>query len=317
MSIIILDGYPGNPGDLSWDRLRQLAPCTIYDRTPSSQVVERAQGHDILLTNKVSITAEQIEALPQLRFIGVLATGFNIIDVEAAHRHGITVCNVPAYSTASVAQLTIAHLLNICCQVQHYTLEARQGLWSRQPFFSYTNTPVIELADKTIGIVGLGQIGSAVARMALGLGMRVQAFTSKDAATLPEGIRKAKSLDDLLATSHVVTLHCPLTPTTRHLIDARALSLMRHDAILLNTSRGPLVDEQALTEALSSRQIMAAGLDVLETEPPRDDNPLLALDNCYITPHMAWASFEARKRLMAITADNIEAFLAGKPINTV
>ena len=315
--IAVLDGYAGNPGDLSWDRLQQLATCHIYDRTLPHQVVERAAGHEMLLTNKVPITASHMDRLPQLRYIGVLATGYNIVDVEAAHSRGIIVTNAPAYSTASVAQLAIAHLLNICCQVQHYTLEARQGAWSRSHDFSYTSTPVMELAGKTMGIVGLGQIGSAVAHTALALGMHVQALTSKAHDALPTGIDKCPTLHRLLATSHVVSLHCPLTADNRHMIDAEALALMRHDAILLNTSRGPLIDENALAEALRRRHILAAGIDVMENEPPRPDNPLLALDNCYITPHIGWASTEARQRLMDITVANVQAYLAGAPINVV
>ena len=317
LNIVVLDAYVANPGDLSWAEVAQLGRLTIYDRTPPELVCERARNAHALLVNKVALNADTLAALPQLRYIGVLATGYNIVDIDAAHRRGITVTNVPAYSTASVAQLTMAHLLNICCQVQHYTTEVRNGLWSRCPDFSFTDTRLLELSGKRLGVVGFGQIGSAVAKIALALGMRVSAFTSKSADRLPPDVDKAPDLDTLLAHSDVVTLHCPLTATTRHLIDARRLALFKHGAILLNTARGPLVDEQALTEALRSGHLLAAGLDVMALEPPAADNPLLREPGCYITPHIAWASEEARRRLMDIVAQNLRAFTRGTPQNVV
>ena len=258
-----------------------------------------------------------MEQWPKLRYIGVIATGFNIVDIEAARDHGIVVTNVPAYSTPSVAQLAIAHLLNICCQVQHYTDEVRDGMWSRCPDFSFTDTRLMEVAGKEMGIVGFGQIGQAVAHIALALGMTVCAYTSKDASALPPGVTKAESLDALMASCDVLSLHCPLTPETRGMIDRRRLAMMKPTAIVLNTSRGPLIDEEALAEALHENRIMAAGLDVLATEPPKADNPLLKAPNCYFTPHIAWASAEARARLMVVITRNLKTFMEGHPENKV
>ncbi len=317
-NIVVLDAYVSNAGDMHWDALQRLAPCKMWDRTAPSEVVERAAQATIVLTNKVCIDEPLMAQLPHLRYIGVMATGYNIVDVAAACRRGIVVTNVPAYSTASVAQLTIAHLLNISCQVHHYALESRQGVWSRNPDFSYVNTAVFEMAGKTLGIVGLGQIGSAVARIALAMGMRVQALTSKSPQTLAAmGVTAAPSLQHLLATSDVVSLHCPLTAANRHVIDAAALACMKPTAILLNTSRGPLVDEAALAHALRTGGIMAAGIDVMEQEPPRLDNELLQLSNCYVTPHIGWATTEARQRMMDIIVANVAAFLSGHPINVL
>ena len=317
LKIVVLDGYAGNPGDLSWDPLVVLADeCVIFDRTAPDQVLERAKGAQIVLTNKVQLTRSIIESLPDLRYIGVLATGYNIVDTEAAREHGVVVTNAPSYSTASVVQVVFAHLLNITNSVQHYTDEARRGVWSRCPDFSYINTNVTELADKSIAIVGLGNIGQAVVRVALALGMRVLAVTSKEQASLPQGVIKV-SLDEAFATCDVLTLHCPLTPDTRHLVNRERLATMKRSAIVINTSRGPVVDEYALAEALNHGVIAAAGVDVLEKEPPLVTNPLLTAANCYVTPHLAWASFEARQRLMRIVTDNVAAFIAGKPVNVV
>ena len=317
MKIVVLDAYTSNPGDLSWDGLRRLGECVIHDRTAPDLIVERSKDADAILINKVVISREIMEQLPRLRYIGILATGFNIVDVAAAHELGITVTNVPAYSTPSVAQIAIAHLLNICCRVQHYTDLVADGVWSRCPDFSFTDTRLMEVAGKRMGIVGFGQIGSAVARIAIALGMDVVAYTSKSPGQLPEGIGKVATLDELFATCDVVSLHCPLTPETRHLASRERIAMMKPSAILLNTSRGPLVDEQALAEALHEGRIMAAGLDVLEKEPPSGDNPLLTEPRCFITPHIAWASEEARARLMVVVVDNLAAFLAGKRMNVV
>ncbi len=316
MKIVVLDAYAGNPGDLSWDGMRKLGDCAIYDRTAPGDVVARAQGAEIVLTNKVVIDRKVIEALPRLKYIGVIATGYNVVDVAAASERGIVVTNVPAYSTNSVAQLVFAHLLNICDQVEHYTQEVHQGAWSRSADFTYINTPIIELAGKTMGIVGLGHIGQAVARIALALGMHVQAFTSKAQEALPQGITKA-DLDTLFATSDVVTLHCPLTDSTRGMVDARRLGLMKSTAILINTARGQLIDDMALAQALKSGKLLAAGIDVMSQEPPAATNPLLGLDNCYFTPHIGWASKEARVRLIDVITRNVAAFLKGSPINVV
>lgn len=317
MKIVVLDGYTENPGDLSWDALRQLGDCTVWERTAQSQIVERAAEADIVLTNKVPLGKAEFDALPKLKFVGVLATGYNIIDLDAASEHHVVVTNIPAYSTNSVAQMVMAHLLNIVNQVQHYTDEVRSGKWSSCPDFCFYDTPVFELSGKMIGIVGLGHIGMAVARIAVSMGMNVLAYTSKDAAALPDGVKKVLLLDDLFAASDVVTLHCPLTADTRHMVNAHRLGLMKKSAILINTGRGPLVDEQALADALNVGEIYAASVDVMSQEPPRADNPLLTARNCHFTPHIAWASKEARVRLMNIAVDNVKKFMAGQPVNVV
>lgn len=317
MKIVFLDAYTSNPGDLSWDGLKQLGECIIYDRSTPEQIVERSREADAILINKVIITREMMEQLPKLRYIGILATGFNYVDVVAAHELGIIVTNVPAYSTPSVAQLAWAHLLNICCMPQHYTDEVRGGLWGRCPDFSFTNTDLIELAGKTMGIVGFGQIGSTVARIARAMDMPVLAYTSKSQDQLPDGITRARNLEQVFAECDVVSLHCPLTPETRCLVNRERLALMKPTAILINTSRGMLVDEQALADALNEKRLFAAGLDVLPLEPPKDGSPLLTARNCFITPHLGWASKEARIRLIRVVEDNIRAFQAGKPVNVV
>lgn len=317
MKIVVLDGYTENPGDLSWDALRQLGDCTVWERTAQSQIVERATEADIVLTNKVPLGKAEFDALPKLKFVGVLATGYNIIDLDAASEHHVVVTNIPAYSTNSVAQMVMAHLLNIVNQVQHYTDEVRSGKWSSCPDFCFYDTPVFELSGKMMGIVGLGHIGMAVARIAVSMDMNVLAYTSKDAASLPDGVKKALQLDDLFAASDVVTLHCPLTADTRHMVNAHRLGLMKKSAILINTGRGPLVDEQALADALNAGEIYAASVDVMSQEPPRADNPLLTARNCHFTPHIAWASKEARVRLMDIAVDNVKKFMAGQPVNVV
>ena len=315
MKIVVLDGYGLNPGDLSWDDFEQIGQLTVYDRTPADKVVERACGAQAVITNKTPITDADMEALPDLKYIGVLATGYNIVDTAAAARRGIAVSNIPAYSTMSVAQMVFSLLLAITNRVEHYTDQNRRGRWASNPDFCYWDHPLIELAGKRMGIVGFGNTGSATARIALALGMTPVVYTSK--SSLPDGMEKATDLDSLFAGCDVVSLHCPLTDTTRHMVDARRLRLMKRSAILINTGRGPLVDEEALALALDDETIYAAGLDVLASEPPRKDNPLLTARNCFITPHIAWATFEARQRLMGIAADNLRAFIAGKPQNLV
>ncbi len=315
--IVVLDGYAGNPGDLSWSGLQQLAPCDIWDHTAPELVVPRCQGAEMVLTNKVALRADVIEQLPDLRYIGVMATGFNIIDNEVARQRGITVTNVPAYSTMSVAQLVIAHLLNITDHVQHYTQQAHDGVWSHCGDFSYMDVPIVEVADKLMGIVGLGQIGSAVARIAQALGMRVMAVTSKPQEQLPAGVMKAQSLDDMLRQADVVTLHCPLTPENRRMINAERLALMKPSAILINTARGALIDDQAVGDALNAGRLAAYATDVMDPEPPADDNPLITARNSFFTPHIGWASYDARVRLMDVITSNAAAYLAGKPVNVV
>lgn len=316
MKIVVLDGYGLNPGDLSWDGFKEFGEIEVYPRTAHGEVAERGRDADALLTNKVVISDELMDALPRLRYIGVLATGYNVVDVAAASRRGIVVTNIPAYSTDSVAQMTFAHLFNIVNRIGHYARQNREGAWSHCPDFCYWDTPLHELAGKTMGIVGLGNTGMKVARIARELGMDVFAYTSKNSASLPEGIQKT-TLDGLFAVSDVLTLHCPLTETTREMIDSRALAKMKHGAILINTGRGPLVNERDVAEALTSGQLAAYGADVMCQEPPAADNPLLALDNAFITPHIAWATYEARVRLMGIAVDNVRAFAAGSPVNVV
>lgn len=316
MKIVVLDGYAANPGDLSWEGLEALGQCVVYPRTSANELLERAADAEILLTNKVIINKEAMEALPQLKYIGVLATGYNVVDVEAARERGIVVTNIPAYSTPSVAQMVFAHILNITQRVGHYADEARQGIWTDCQDFSYSNTPLWELQGKKIGIVGLGNTGYNTARIAIGFGMKVYAYTSKSRLQLPPEIRKVE-LNELFATCDIVSLHCPLTADTHHLVNESRLKLMKPTAILINTGRGPLVDEQALADALNNGTIYAAGVDVLSTEPPTADNPLLSAKNCFITPHIAWATKEARQRLMEIACNNVEQFIKNKPINVV
>ena len=316
MKIVVLDGYAANPGDISWEGMQALGELTVYDRTAPTQLLERAKDAHILLTNKVIINDAAMAQLPQLRYIGVLATGYNVVDTAAARQRGIVVTNIPAYSTDSVAQLTFAHILNITHSVDHYARQNRMGAWTASNDFVYWDTPLIELSGKTMGIVGLGSIGMKVATIARCFGMHVSALTSKAADALPEGFSKA-TLDELLAVSDVLSLHCPLTPQTHHLINADTLAKMKPTAILVNTGRGPLVDEQAVADALNAKRLAAYCADVLSVEPAQPDNPLLGCDNAYLTPHIAWATFEARQRLMQMAIANVDAFISGKPINVV
>ena len=316
MKIVELDGYAANPGDLSWEPLKQLGELTLYDRTPPELVVERAKEADAILINKISIDEKILAQLPRLRYIGVLATGYNAVDVEAAARRGIVVTNIPAYSTDSVAQMVFAHILNITNRTAHYARQAREGRWSSNPDFCYWDTPLIELSGKTLGIVGFGNIGKSVAAIARQFGMDVFAYTSKNSTDLPEGVQKT-TLEGLFATSDILSLHCPLTPQTKHLINAEALAKMKQGSILINTGRGPLVDEQTVADALASGHLLAYGADVMADEPPKADNPLFQQPNAFITPHIAWATFEARQRLMDICVANLHAFIEGKPQNVV
>lgn len=313
MKICILDGYSLNPGDLDWSPVERLGDVTLFDRTPADKIVERTADADIVLTNKVPFSADTLRQLPRLRFICVLATGYNIIDTEAAARQGVVVANIPAYSTMSVAQMAFAHILNITNHVASYAREVADGKWTNCPDFCFWDSTLTELAGKTMGIVGLGNTGMATARIAVAMGMKVVALTSKSADTLPEGITPAP-LDDVLASADVVSLHCPLTPSTRHLINAASIAKMKPSAILINTGRGPLVDEQAVADALNGGRLAAFGADVLSQEPPRGDNPLLSARNCFLTPHIAWATLEARTRLMSTATENVRQFIAGEPV---
>ena len=316
MKIVILDGICVNPGDLSWEDMSKLGELTIYERTAPQQVVERCVGAEAVITNKVMITDEVMAALPQLKYVGILATGYNVVDIDAAHRRGITVTNIPAYSTDSVAQMTFAHILNITNRVEHYAMEVREGKWSAHPDFCYWNTPLPELAGKTLGIVGLGNTGMRVACIAHAFGMDVFAMTSKNAADLPEGIQKT-TLQGLLATSDILSLHCPLNDETFHLINAQTIAMMKRGAILINTGRGPLVDEEAVAKALDEGQLMAYGADVMAQEPPHKNHPLFSHPHAFLTPHIAWATREARERLMVIAANNLKAFAEGEKLNVL
>ena len=316
MKIVILDGYTANPGDMSLDRLQELGELVAFDRTAPGQLLERAEGAEVVLTNKVIIDADAMAALPSLRYIGVLATGYNVVDIAEAHRRGIVVTNIPAYSTESVAQLVFAHLLTVTNRTEHYAIQNRNGRWTSNPDFCYWDTPLTELADKTFGIVGLGNIGKRVASIALAFGMKVIAYTSKKTEELPSGISK-RTLAELLTESDVVSLHCPLTPDTHHLINSETIQKMKSSVILINTGRGPLVNDQDVADALRGNRLRAYCADVLSEEPPRGDNPLLQCENAFITPHIAWATEEARSRLIAVAIDNVKAFVEGKPQNVV
>ena len=316
MNIVILDGYTANPGDLSWGSLKELGEVTVYERTRREEIAGRAADADIVLTNKVVMDREMMALLPRLKYIGVLATGYNVVDITAARERDIIVTNVPAYSTESVAQTVFAHLLTVTNRAEHYAQQNRQGRWAENRDFCYWDTELTELAGKTMGIVGLGHIGRRVAEIALAFGMQVKAMTSKKAEELPASIQKAE-LQSLLASADVVSLHCPLTEGTRHLIHRETLRLMKPSAILINTGRGPLVDDEALAEALNEGRLRAYCADVVTEEPPKADHPLLHAPNAFITPHIAWATVEARKRLLQTAIGNVEAFVNGHPVNVV
>jgi glycerate dehydrogenase len=315
MKIVVLDGYALNPGDLSWKGLRALGELKVHDRTPPEQVVQRAAKAQAVLTNKAIVSRSAIEQLPDLKYIGVLATGYNIVNVEAARERGIAVTNVPTYGTASVAQATFAHLLNLTHHTGEHALKVREGGWTASEDFCYWDFPLVELAGLVLGVVGLGRIGQAVARIGLAMEMEVVAY---DAAKVkpPDGVRMV-DLDTLFGTADAVTLHCPLTAENEKLVNADRLGLMKPTAFLINTARGPLVDEQALADALNGEQIAGAGLDVLSVEPPPSNHPLLSARNCYVTPHQAWATKTARQRLLDTVIGNLRAFLDGKPQNVV
>lgn len=317
MKIVVLDGFTMNPGDLSWGELDKLGTLKVYDRTSPEQLLERTADAEVVLTNKTVINASALRNMPKLKYVGVLATGYNVVDIAVAKELGIVVTNIPAYSTESVAQMVFAHILNITHSVGCYAQEAHAGVWSRQADFSYTNSPLMELYGKRIGIIGLGNTGSATARIAKAFGMEVLAYTSKPQSALPEGVNKATSVEDIFSNSDIVSLHCPLNDKTAEIVNARHLSLMKESAILINTGRGGLVNENDLAEALKAHRIKAAGLDVMVNEPPMENNPLLGLDNCFITPHIAWATYEARTRLMNQTVMNLKSFIEGKTINNV
>jgi len=316
MKIVVLDGYAMNPGDLSWGELEKLGDCRVYDRTPANKVLERAAGARMVLTNKTVLSADTLAALPDLQYIGVLATGTNVVDIQAASRRGIVVTNVPGYSTASVAQMVFALLLEMTNQVGHHSRVVREGAWSASPDFSFWDRPLTELDGLNLGVVGYGAIGSRVATLGRAFGMNVLVHTRH-----PEKYATADvefvGLDDLFRRSDVVSLHCPLTQETERMVDERRLALMKAEAWLINTGRGPLVDEAALAAALNAGRLAGAGLDVLSSEPPPAANPLLLAKNCIITPHVAWATRAARQRLMTVVVANVRDFLAGGSSNRV
>ena len=319
MKIVILDGYTENPGDLSWDALAALGELTVYDRssrTDQQEAIDRIGDAEIVITNKTPITRAVLGACPSVRFIGVLATGYNVVDTACARERGIPVSNVPAYGTAAVGQFTIALLLEICHHVAHHSETVFAGKWEHCPDFCYWDYPLIELDGKTMDIIGFGRIGQATGRIARALGMRVLATGSRPC---PEGeaIAEYTDLDTLLANSDVIALHCPLFPETAGIINRETIAKMKDGVILLNSARGGLMVEQDLADALNSGKVAAAGLDVVSTEPIQGDNPLLKAKNCIITPHIAWGSKESRQRIMDCTVKNVQAFLAGKPVNTV
>lgn len=316
MKIVVLDAYTLNPGERRWEELEELGEVVVHDRTAQLDVVRRAKDAEVVLTNKTILDGFILNLLPKLKYIGVLATGYNVVDLDVARQRGIVVTNIPAYSTQSVAQMAIAHLLNITQRVAHYAHEVHNGVWSAQPDFCYWNTPLIELAGKKIGIVGFGNTGQATAQIAEALGMEVWVYTSKLKKSLPKKYQKV-TLNELFSACDVVSLHCPLTAENKEMVNSFRLSLMKQGAILINTSRGGLIDEKALEQALLSGKLLGAGLDVLSSEPVPNGNPLLKLKNCFITPHIAWATRESRMRLMNQAVENLKAWMEGRTINNV
>lgn len=323
MKIVVLDGNTVKPNSTEWEDWADLGvTMDVYLRTDSSQTVARCKDADMILTNKVLITAEIMAQLPQLKYIGVLATGYNVVDIQAAAQRGIVVTNIPAYSTSSVAQMVFAHLLNITQHVAAHSDAVHQGRWTTSPDFCFWDYPLLELAGLTIGIYGLGNTGTATARIALAMGMKVLVYSSKSLTDVQQilgsdSVAKADTLQQFFAQSDVVSLHCPLTDATRHLINKDTLQLMKPSAILINTGRGPLVDEEALATALKEGTIYAAGIDVLTQEAPRNGSPLFGVPNCYITPHIAWATIAAIGRLLSIAKQNVQAFMAGQSVNRI
>ncbi|MCG8501224.1 MAG: D-2-hydroxyacid dehydrogenase [Firmicutes bacterium] len=317
MKIVILDGYTLNPGDLTWEGLQKLGELTVYDRTPQDKILERIGDAEIVYTNKTPLTRETLEQASQLKWIGVLATGYNVVDVEAAKEQGIPVANIPTYGTTAVAQMTIALLLEMCHHVWAHHEEVKRGAWTNCPDFCFWNYPLIELAGKTMGIIGFGRIGQAVGKIAQAFGMNVLAYDEYQNKMLETDSIKYAALDELLTQSDVISLHCPLFESTKGIINKDTIAKMKDGVMLINTSRGPLIVEEELAEALNSGKVAGAAVDVVSTEPIKMENPLITAKNIIITPHIAWAPKEARERLMNIATDNLEQFLAGHPVNVV
>ena len=317
MNIAVLDGYTLNPGDLTWDGIQGLGSVTIYDRTPAELIIERSKGAEILFTNKTPLGENEFSSLPEVRYIGVLATGYNVVDIEAARKRNIVVTNIPTYGTDSVSQFAFALLLELCHHVKDHSDAVRAGAWTKSRDFCFWNHPLMELAGKTLGIIGFGRIGRQVAEIGRAFRMQIIANDiSINGQPQAENLKWAK-LPELLAESDIISLHCPLFPETKGLINKDSISRMKKTAFLINTSRGPLINDQDLADALNNGMIAGAGLDVLSVEPPHADNPLLTAKNCLITPHIAWATREARARLMDIATDNLKKFLDGNPVNVV
>lgn len=317
MKIVVLDGYRENPGDLSWAGLESLGALTVYERTPIDKINTRIGDAEAVYTNKTPITAETIKACGNIKFIGVLATGYNIVDVNAAKEKGILVANIPTYGTAAVGQFAIALLLEICHHVGHHSGAVYAGNWTNNPDWCFWDYPLIELAGKTMGVIGYGRIGQTTGKIAQALGMNILAYDSFRNPELESGLMKYAELDELLANSDVISLHCPLVPETEGIINKDTISKMKDGVILLNNSRGPLIVEKDLADALNSGKVYAAGLDVVSSEPIKTDNPLLKAKNCFITPHISWAPKESRQRLMDVAVDNLKQFLNGAPVNIV
>ena len=320
MKIVVLDGYTLNPGDLSWDGFNALGDCTVYDRTSltdETEIVSRIGDAQIVITNKTPVTKSILDACPNVRYIGVLATGYNVVDIDAAKSKKIPVTNIPTYGTQSVAQFAFALLLEICHRVAHHSQAVHEGRWEAQPDFCFWDFPLIELAGKTMGVIGYGRIGQATGKLAQAFCMKVIAFDAMREVGTKLGDCTFVELDELFATSDVIALHCPLFPSTQGIICRENIAKMKDGVIILNNSRGGLVVEQDLRDALDSGKVYAAGVDVVSTEPIKGDNPLLGAKNCFITPHISWAPKESRARLMNIAVDNLKAFLDGKPVNVV
>lgn len=317
MKIVILDGYTLNPGDISWDGFKKLGELVVHDRTPSGKVIERAEGAEILFTNKTPLGKDILGKLPSLKFIGVLATGYNVVDTEFAKQKGVIVANVPGYGTASVAQMTFALLLELCQHVQRHSDSVTEGRWAASIDWCYWDFPLVELAGKTIGIIGFGNIGGKVGDIATGFGMNIIGSSRHRADQSQRKNFRWAEVPELLEQSDVVSIHCPLFPETKGLINKESLKKMKRSAFLLNTSRGPIIVDEDLADALNNDVIAGAGIDVLSQEPPPADNPLFKAKNIIITPHIAWATKEARTRLMDIAENNLSAFIAGKPVNVV
>ncbi len=317
MKIVILDGFTLNPGDLSWEGFKQFGELKIYERTPEDQIISRAENAEIIITNKTPLTEETINSLPAMRYIGVLATGYNVVDIEAAKKKGVPVTNIPTYGTASVAQMVFALILELCQHVASHSDAVMKGDWTNSKDFCFWNHPLIELKDKTIGIIGFGRIGQQTASIAQAFGMNVIAYDKYQSDQSSRvGFKWASSIEELLKESDIVSLHCPLFPDTEGIINKESISHMKRTAFLINTSRGPLINDNDLAYALNNDLIAGAGLDVLSKEPP-GDNPLFNTKNCLITPHIAWATKEARSRLMDTAVSNLKAFLSGSPVNVV